>query len=108
MYNIEQVETLLGTRDPVESPQPVASVLQDGSQANTFSEVPNISLADASAVTMPDMMTTTPGYADPSMGNMMNDFGLNTSDEFSWEMIGLGLEEPLPNQDIVDEMYDFY
>jgi hypothetical protein len=24
--------------------------------------------------------------------------------DFSWEMIGLGLEEPLPSQDVIDEL----
>lgn len=28
----------------------------------------------------------------------------STSDPFSWEMIGLGLDEPLPNQDVIDEL----
>lgn len=27
-----------------------------------------------------------------------------TGEEFSWEMIGLGLEEPLPLQDTVNEL----
>lgn len=25
--------------------------------------------------------------------------------DFSWEMISLGLEEPLPAQDVIDELY---
>ncbi|KAH3918240.1 hypothetical protein HBI56_143370 [Parastagonospora nodorum] len=29
-------------------------------------------------------------------------------DNFSWEMIGLGLEEPLPPQDVMDELYQIY
>ena len=33
------------------------------------------------------------------------DFNLDQS--FSWEMIGLGLEEPMPTQEAVDELYDF-
>jgi len=43
-------------------------------------------------------------YANPSLG-MMDDFGINNNGDFSWEMIGLGLEEPLPRQDIIDDMY---
>lgn len=27
------------------------------------------------------------------------------SSELSWEMIGLGLEEPLPSQEVIDELY---
>jgi hypothetical protein len=29
----------------------------------------------------------------------------NTTDSFSWEMIGLGLEEPLPTQETIQELY---
>lgn len=37
--------------------------------------------------------------ADMNMGMGLDD---NT---FTWEMIGLGLEEPLPPQDTIDELY---
>ena len=59
-----------------------------------------------------------------SMNGLMNDFGMDpvnlkgtsiapgvpgiglSSDEnLSWEMIGLGLEEPLPPQEAIDELY---
>ncbi|KAM5442131.1 hypothetical protein MferCBS31731_002961 [Microsporum ferrugineum] len=30
------------------------------------------------------------------------------SSEFSWEMIGLGLEEPLPSQEVIDELNEIY
>lgn len=33
--------------------------------------------------------------------------GQSFTNEFQWEMIGLGLEEPLPTQDIIDELYVF-
>ena len=32
---------------------------------------------------------------------------LNLDQNFSWEMISLGLEEPMPMQEAVDELYDF-
>ena len=31
---------------------------------------------------------------------------LNLDQTFPWEMIGLGLEEPMPMQEAVDELYD--
>ena len=31
---------------------------------------------------------------------------LNLDQSFSWEMIALGLEEPMPTQEAVDELYD--
>lgn len=39
-----------------------------------------------------------------NMGMPMNNDGSN----FSWEMIGLGLEEPLPAQETIDELHQIY
>lgn len=38
--------------------------------------------------------------------NMLNipDIGLGLDDSFSWEMIGLGLEEPMPTQEAIDDL----
>ena len=33
---------------------------------------------------------------------------LQLDERFSWEMIGLGLEEPMPTQEAVDELYDLF
>jgi hypothetical protein len=38
------------------------------------------------------------------MSNLNFDAGI-TDDAYSWEMIGLGLEEPLPQQDVIDELH---
>jgi hypothetical protein len=32
----------------------------------------------------------------------------NVGGTFTWEMIGLGLEEPLPPQDTIDELHQIY
>lgn len=34
----------------------------------------------------------------------MPDIGLGMGDNYSWEMIGLGLEEPMPTQEAIDEL----
>lgn len=39
------------------------------------------------------------GMEFPGFGGVMDD------PTFSWDMIQLGLEEPLPDQDVVDELY---
>lgn len=39
-----------------------------------------------------------------NMGMPMNNVGGN----FTWEMIGLGLEEPLPPQETIDELHQVY
>ncbi len=36
---------------------------------------------------------------------MMSNLDLGLDATFSWEMIGLGLEEPMPMQEAIDELY---
>ena len=36
--------------------------------------------------------------------NIVPDIDLAIDENFSWEMIGLGLEEPLPSQEAIDEL----
>lgn len=58
----------------------------------------------SSAMPDPTMMENMGSNAMPDpqmMGNL--DLGLDTN--FSWEMIGLGLEEPMPTQEAIDELY---
>lgn len=45
----------------------------------------------ASKQMMPDMLP-------------INDAGAGFGESLSWEMIGLGLEEPLPPQDMIDDL----
>lgn len=46
--------------------------------------------------TLPEAMNTSDFAPDMS-------FGLD--DNFNWEMIGLGLEEPMPTQEAIDELF---
>jgi hypothetical protein len=39
---------------------------------------------------------------------MMENLDLGLDANFSWEMIGLGLEEPMPMQEAIDELYDMH
>ena len=96
---LEQVENLLGTQAPAESVQQSATAMADIPQPSSFTEAHNVPLATASGEAL-----SMQGFSDPSMGNLMNDFGMGATDDFSWDMIGLGLEEPLPNQDIINDM----
>ena len=43
-----------------------------------------------------------------SFGNGMGMSMNNVAGNFTWEMIGLGLEEPLPPQDTIDELHQIY
>ena len=73
--------------------------MADIPQPASFAEANHVPLANA-----PGEPMSMSGFTDPSIGNLMNDFGMGATDDFSWDMIGLGLEEPLPNQDVIDDM----
>ena len=47
-----------------------------------------------------------PTFTDPALNGIQDFAGMNVSDDFSWEMIGLGLEEALPSRDVIDELYE--
>lgn len=42
---------------------------------------------------------------NPNLGMDMNGVG---GGQFTWEMIGLGLEEPLPTQETIDKLHQIY
>ena len=46
------------------------------------------------------------GMARDMNADLLNipDIGLGMDDDFSWEMIGLGLEEPMPMQEAIDDL----
>lgn len=53
---------------------------------------------------MEGMLGTSNNFeASPQM-NMVPDMDLNIDENFTWEMIGLGLEEPLPTQEAIDDL----
>lgn len=117
--NTEQVETLLKGQDPPEQqPKPTANNLATNNAPRPFSSpaVPpppiSMGLGSEPTVTMADM---------PSLGTFGNDLGAEgmsfadtsmgndaSEDSFPWEMIGLGLEEPLPPQDTIDDLYALF
>lgn len=58
------------------------------------------------------------GGESPQGGGTVDDFNFNSTmgmsinnvgeGNFTWEMIGLGLEEPLPPQETIDELHQVY
>lgn len=118
----EQVETLLKTQDP-------AATTPELPQTNFVNGQRNVSGVSLPTVTAGDFHISNPALnigtgvdADrwgfngesPSapMDNMAFTADLNMGmgiddSNFTWEMIGLGLEEPLPPQDTIDELYVF-
>jgi len=101
---LQQVETLLKNQDPADPKRDTAR--QDTTSAyvaKTLSQaLPNAQLDVSNGLGIsPD--SRTPGMEPGHCG--MNEKG---DQDFSWEMIGLGLEEPLPPQDVMDELYQIY
>jgi hypothetical protein len=94
---LKQVENLLENRD---APEP-------NQQAQTQPDPDRITIPPAHVPPMNDSMQIDPSFNDPSI-NAMPDFGFSSSDDFSWEMIGLGLEEALPTQEAIDELNQIY
>ncbi|TVY19646.1 Citrinin biosynthesis transcriptional activator ctnR [Lachnellula arida] len=114
---LKQVETLLKTQDPAvpDTPQPtfpqanVSGVAPRSIPAADFG-VSNSSIGIAEGVNAERWGFNGDSPAQLSMDNMnftadMN-MGMGIDDNtFTWEMIGLGLEEPLPPQETIDELY---
>jgi hypothetical protein len=94
---LKQVENLLENRD---APEP-------NQQAQAQPDPDRITIPPAHVPPMNDSMQIDPSFNDPSI-NAMPDFGFSSSDDFSWEMIGLGLEEALPTQEAIDELNQIY
>lgn len=97
---LKQVENLLENRDTLDIAGRRESSMQ-GTPSQPFEGPSNVEIPfpDTTSVPLSD-----PSFVDPSLSSMMPEFGLGGSDDFSWEMIGMGLEEPLPTQDIIDDM----
>ena len=65
------------------------------------------SMPDETFDAIPDAQHPIPLPSDMmSDAQLISNFDLSLDANFSWEMIGLGLEEPMPMQEAIDEMYD--
>jgi hypothetical protein len=98
---IEQVEHLLKSQDTPDASNDTSR--QDTASAyvaNTLSQaLPN---AGDYLDTQNRIQDSRPPAADPV--HITAPTANNGDADFSWEMIGLGLEEPLPPQDVMDEL----
>ncbi|CAI6099921.1 unnamed protein product [Clonostachys chloroleuca] len=131
---LKQVETLLKTQEPravaatataSQQPKPMSSLpIHTGPSLNVHTGVPKLSMPtdlgmmagndwDVDGAFNPNGSPQQQQQAQPmdefnfnaTMGVNMNNVG---GEDFPWEMIGLGLEEPLPPQDTIDELHQVY
>ncbi|KAK7741676.1 hypothetical protein SLS63_001233 [Diaporthe eres] len=114
---LKQVETLLKTQDPPAAPKPVVHVAPPVA-VNSDPKI-NSSLSTPVNLTVNDPSISLAAGADIDQWNFHGDsspqppqpagdtFDFNAipmQNSFTWEMIGLGLEEPLPPQESIDEL----
>lgn len=113
-----QVETLLKGQDP----EPAQRTSPPQPSENAFTAP----IADESILDLPDLSGL--GGLGGIGGNMDNSYAASTppsagqsnqilfpspptiqgSGNSQWDLISLGLEEPLPSQDVIDELYVLY
>lgn len=99
------METQLKTKDAASPPTAdsnslPADTMQSSTSYSNFD--PGVMNVDMSAP-MDGLLTSSNFEASPPP-NIIPDIDLAIDENFSWEMIGLGLEEPLPSQEAIDEL----
>lgn len=105
-----QVETQLKTKIPKApdstKPAPQAKAPEQSTAAPlVFERANSIGIDINSQETMDGIFNSTSNTQDISpVPSMMTDINLGIDDPMSWEMIGLGLEEPLPMQEAIDDL----
>lgn len=111
----EQVETLLKTQDP--APPSAAASSNNVSMPNAQSMPNNQPMMNGDR-DMDCWNYTAESPRQPPVEDFnFNNMGMNMNNgggggggggHFTWEMIGLGLEEPLPPQETIDELHQVY
>ncbi|KAL0936629.1 binuclear zinc transcription factor [Colletotrichum truncatum] len=124
---LKQVETLLKTQDPPAAPADSSRTIPLGLDAASArnqhsASVPNFSVTSSNLAVpadrdaerwrfngeSPQTQNAAPPMDDFNFNSNMS-MGLNNvGSNFTWEMIGLGLEEPLPPQETIDELHQIY
>ncbi|KAF2088922.1 hypothetical protein K490DRAFT_38482 [Saccharata proteae CBS 121410] len=105
---LQQVETMLKTQDvePAQDTQDPATLFADRPRAPSMNNE-----SPGGHVMNPDPQLFQTDNSSPKEFPAMNDGSMDTgsgSNPFSWEMIGLGLDEALPQQDVINELTQLY
>ncbi|KAL4787254.1 fungal-specific transcription factor domain-containing protein [Aspergillus varians] len=101
---LAQVETLLKTQDPNTSTPP--------NQESAFPVTLPNEPSDAEMHVMGNIMNNSisPMEGQPATGPTpaFTPEGMDAANNFGWDMISLGLEEPFPARDVIDELNQIY
>ncbi|OJD12215.1 hypothetical protein AJ78_07156 [Emergomyces pasteurianus Ep9510] len=108
---LAQVETLLKSQDSGEvlqkSPAPTDINPQPPTSGGLNDDMTDI-FASSNAIKNAPPVSLDP-FGDLNSTHInLPDNNITSGGDFSWEMIGLGLEEPLPAQDVIDELNEIY
>ncbi|KAI9674756.1 MAG: hypothetical protein M1817_001660 [Caeruleum heppii] len=111
---VSQVETLVATQGPPDvnptEPMPAFSDTAHPSLVSqpSFGEGVNFTMGTGDG--MSELLQPPEGYdsmGQAPLGPIPYEPNLG-GNEFSWEMIGLGIDEPLPSQEVIDELHQTY
>lgn len=114
---LAQVETLLKTQDDAPTKKNNAGQAVDGASLNSMvPEFQDIQIGSHNVNVLSHMEHTLnqsdgipqSQFPHTMLGNTGGDPGVAGEEPFPWEMIGLGLDEPLPTQDVVNELNQTY
>ncbi|KAK2073654.1 hypothetical protein P8C59_007919 [Phyllachora maydis] len=117
---LKQVESMLKTQDvPAPGAESASASASASARARNLNVPTDPDMAIASGAQDTDRWLFH-SEASPQNNSATDDFDFNTNNmalamampnlgtDFTWEMIGLGLEEPLPPQHIIEELHQIY
>jgi hypothetical protein len=100
-----QVENLLRTQEPSAAQSQENHNHIPVSNENEMTSLPDVPLLAADLST--SLSPPQPIVEQQAVSQAYLPSGLNTEGNFGWDMLSLGLEEPLPTQDVIDELYAY-
>ncbi|ODH29855.1 hypothetical protein ACO22_03679 [Paracoccidioides brasiliensis] len=105
---LAQVETLLQSQDSGDGSQVVPAVnLNHSTSAGLGNNTRDIFSTSNEIEDPPPLPLEAFGELPSTQANLA-DNDVSPGEHFSWEMIGLGLDEPFPAQDVIDELNEIY
>ncbi|KAH1490925.1 hypothetical protein KXV92_001300 [Aspergillus fumigatus] len=103
---LAQVENLLRTQEPSAAQTQENHNHNPASNENEMTNLPDVPLLPTDLNT--SLSPPQPIVEHQPLSQAYLPSGLHTGGNFGWDMLGLGLEEPLPTQDVIDELNQIY
>ncbi|KAH1627859.1 hypothetical protein KXX21_001015 [Aspergillus fumigatus] len=103
---LAQVENLLRTQEPSAAQTQENHNHNPASNENEMTNLPDVPLLPTDLNT--SLSPPQPIVEHQPLSQAYLPSELHTGGNFGWDMLGLGLEEPLPTQDVIDELNQIY